>query len=98
MDKRPGRVRDASLGDSRRDVSLQDLKSATAGGTMYHDAGYAGLPDTDHPTAGLLNKEVHRDPGGHGEIANVRDDTIVERPLSAFGALFFEQIHAGMNR
>ena len=77
---------------------MQDMNNATAGGIMYHDAGYAGLPETDHPTAGLLNKEMHHDAGGHGEIANVRDDTIVERPLGVSGALLFKEIHAGPNR
>ena len=63
---------------------------ATAGGIMYHDAGYAGLPETDHPTAGLLNKEVHRSSGGKGEVANGHDDALVERPLSVSGALLFK--------
>jgi hypothetical protein len=77
---------------------MEGMKNATSGGILYHDAGYAGLPETDYPTAGLLNKEVHLGPGGQGEIANGRDDTIVERPLSVSGALLFEQIHAVLNR
>ena len=74
------------------------MNNATSGGILYHDAGYAGLPEADCPTAGLLNKEVHLGTGGQGEIANGRDDTIVERPLSVFGTLLFEQIHASLYR
>jgi len=77
---------------------MEGMDNATSGGILYHDAGYAGLPATDYPTAGLLNKEVHLGAGGQGEIANGRDDTIVERPLSVSGALLFEQIHAVLNR
>jgi len=77
---------------------MEGTNNATSGGILYHDAGYAGLPETDYPTSGLLNEKVHLGAGGQGEIANGRDDTIVERPLSISSVLLFEQIHASLNR
>ena len=73
------------------EVAMRDAtEKATAGGTMFHDAGYAGLPDANYPTAGLLDKEVHRGSGGQGEIANGRDDTLIKRPLSIPSALLIK--------
>lgn len=62
----------------------------TAGGIMYHDAGFAGLPEQQHPTSGLLNKEVHAGSGGQGEVPNGHDKTVIERPLSVPGSLLLK--------
>ena len=46
-----------------------------AGGAMYHDAGFAGLPLKMHPQAGLSDKEQNIASGGIREIPDVVDES-----------------------
>jgi len=54
------------------------MNNGTAGGSMCRERGHAGLPATDYPTCGLVNKEARLDAGGKGEITKERDNAVIE--------------------
>jgi hypothetical protein len=70
----------------------------TAGGLMYHDRGFAGLPESEHPNAGLLDQDLHVGPRREHEISNGHHNASVESPLSIPGALLLKEIHSRSDR
>lgn len=69
---------------------MSEEKIPISGGSMYHDAGFAGLPLSAHPQAGLLNKEQNVAPGRVDEVPNIIDDTTGLGSSRIAGSLFFK--------
>lgn len=70
----------------------------TAGGSMYHDRGFAGLPESEHPTAGLLGEDLYVGPRREHEISNGHHNASVDSPLSVPGALLLKEVHSSSDR
>ena len=70
----------------------------TSGGLMYHDAGFAGLPETAYPTTvHLSGKESHISASRQREVAHAGGDTLAQSPLSIPRSMLLEEVHTLSN-
>lgn len=68
------------------------IDDEVAGGTMYHDEGYAGLPYKEQPTALASPREQHHIANGvNGVGPNVVNDALRLGPSSVLGALLLKK-------
>lgn len=65
----------------------------TSGGNMFHEAGYAGLPEACHPIGGDLDKKVDIRVGGQNKILHAGGEALIDRPLGISGTLLLEKTH-----
>ena len=66
----------------------------TSGGIMYHDVGFAGLPEVGYPTTSSdSGQKLHIGTSGQREFAHGCNDALSNSPLSIPSALLLKQIH-----
>lgn len=67
------------------------LNMETTGGSMYHESGFAGLQNDQHPSSVVsLLEHLSRSISREGKLPNIQNNAVVLCPASIFGPLLIK--------